>query len=157
MSFKLSRTLVDRLEMRKQRRSRFKQVVVDNLLQVKANLLLAVLCVLGLILTGLLALWPLKIVFDYVLLDKPLPSSLSFLGGLLQSGKILSLAVISLAIVVIALLRGLLSYAQLSITSRTGYQMVYSLRRELFAHLQRLSLSFHNRARCGELLTKVTG
>src|SRR5437899_7841898 len=35
--------------------------------------------------------------------------------------------------------------------------MVYSLRRELFGHLQRLSLSFHNRARCGELLTKVTG
>ena len=157
MSVKLSRTLIDRLEMRKQRRSRFKQVVVDNLLQVKASLLLAVLCALGFILTGLLALWPLKIVFDYVLLDKPLPSSLSFLGGLLQSGKILSLAVISLAIVVIALLRGLLSYAQLSITSRTGYQMVYSLRRELFAHLQRLSLSFHNRARCGELLTKVTG
>jgi ABC-type multidrug transport system fused ATPase/permease subunit len=38
-----------------------------------------------------------------------------------------------------------------------GYQMVYALRRELFGHLQRLSLSLHHRARCGELLTKVTG
>ncbi len=76
---------------------------------------------------------------------------------MLESGKTLSLIVISLAIVVIAVLRGLFSYFQLSITSRTGYQMVYSLRRELFVHLQRLSLSFHNRARCGELLTKVTG
>src|SRR2546428_4242686 len=34
--------------------------------------------------------------------------------------------------------------------------MVYSLRRQLFVHLQRLSLSFHNRARSGDLLIKVT-
>ena len=138
-------------------RSRFKRVVVNHLLQAKARLLLASLCLLGFILTGLLAPWPLKIIFDHVLLDKPLPSSLSFLRAMLESGKTLSLIVISLAIVVIAVLRGLFSYFQLSITSRTGYQMVYSLRRELFVHLQRLSLSFHNRARCGELLTKVTG
>src|SRR5206468_3288523 len=143
--------------MRGPKRSRFKQVVIDHLLQVKARLLLAVLYVFGFILTGLLAPWPLKIIFDHVLLDRPLPPSLSFLGGMLQSGKVYSLVVISLAIVVIALLRGLFSYAQLSITSRTGYQLVDSLRRELFVHLQRLSLSFHNRARCGELLTKVTG
>ena len=143
--------------MRGPKRSRFKQVVIDHLLQVKARLLLAVLCVFGFILTGLLAPWPLKIIFDHVLLDNPLPPALSFLGGMLQSGRVRSLVVISLAILVIALLRGFFSYAQLSIMSRTGYQMVYSLRRELFVHLQRLSLSFHNRARCGELLTKVTG
>lgn len=35
--------------------------------------------------------------------------------------------------------------------------MTYRLRRELFAHLQRLSLSFHYHARSGELLTKITG
>src|SRR5437660_8879613 len=56
-----------------------------------------------------------------------------------------------------SLLRGFFSYAQLSIMSRTGYQLVYSLRRELFVHLQRLSLSFHNQARSGDLLIKVTG
>src|SRR5262249_2425868 len=72
-------------------------------------------------------------------------------------GKISSLIVISLAILGIAVLRGTFSYAQLLITSRAGYEIVYSLRRELFVHLTRLSLSFHNRARCGELLTKVTG
>src|SRR5881628_1602574 len=41
-------------------------------------------------------------------------------------------------------LRGLFSYAQLLIVSRHGYQMVYALLRELFGHLQRLSLSLHN-------------
>jgi len=143
--------------MRKRRRSRFKQVVINQLLQVKASLFLAALCMLGFTVTGLLAPWPLKIIFDYVLLDQRLPPALSFLGGVLQHGKVPALALISLAIVLIALLKGLFSYAQLHITSRIGYQMVYSLRRQLFVHLQRLSLSFHNRARSGELLIKVTG
>src|SRR5213594_4791128 len=142
--------------MRQPRRSRFKQVVIDHLLQVKASLLLAALCMLGFTLTGLLAPWPLKIIFDYVLLDHRLPPSLSLLGGVLQHGKVPALALISLAIVLIALLKGLFSYAQLHITSRIGYQMGYSLRRQLFVHLQRLSLSFHNRARSGDLLVKVT-
>ena len=143
--------------MRKQRRSRFKQFVINHLLQVKASLLLAALCMLGFTLTGLLAPWPLKIIFDYVLLDERLPSSLSFLGDVLQRGRFPALALISLAIVLIALLKGVFSYAQLYITSRVGYQMVYALRRQLFVHLQRLSLSFHNRARFGELLSKLTG
>ncbi len=143
--------------MQTRRRARFKQVVLGQLLHVKVELFLAALCVLGFTLTGLLAPWPLKIIFDQILLDKPLPSSLSILDGVLQSGKVPALVLISLAIVLIALLRGLFSYAQLYITSRIGYQMVYGLRRELFGHLQRLSLSFHKRARSGELLTKVTG
>ena len=76
---------------------------------------------------------------------------------MLQSGKGLALLVLSLVIVLIAILKGVFSYSQLYITSRIGHQMVYALRRELFVHLQRLSLSFHNRARSGELLTKVRG
>src|SRR5256712_9216488 len=143
--------------MRQPRRSRFKQVVINHLLQVKASLLVAALCMLGFTLTGLLAPWPLKIIFDYVLLDHRLPPSLSLLGGVLQHGKVPALALISLAVVLIALLKGLFSYAQLHIPFRIGYQMVYSLRRQLFVHLQRLSLYFHNRARSGYLLIKVTG
>src|SRR5207249_8015684 len=52
---------------------------------------------------------------------------------------------------------GLFSYSQIFITSSIGYKMVYALRRQLFAHLQRLSLSFHNRARSGDLMTKIAG
>src|SRR5437762_8968821 len=92
--------------MRKQRRSRFKQFVINHLLQVKASLLVAALCMLGFTLTGLLAPWPLKIIFDYVLLDERLPSSLSFLGDVLQSGRFPALALISLAFVLFVLLKG---------------------------------------------------
>src|SRR5207247_8352607 len=59
--------------------------------------------------------------------------------------------------VLIALFGGLFSYSQIFITSSIGYRMVYALRRELFAHLQTLSLSFHNQSRSGDLLTKIAG
>ncbi len=65
--------------------------------------------------------------------------------------------IVSSSILLIAFLSGMFSYFQIFITSRIGFQLVYTLRRELFAHLQRLSLSFHNRARSGELLTRVAG
>lgn len=143
--------------VRKGSRTRFKQVVLTHLGRVKGSLFLTALCMAGSTLTALLAPWPLKIIFDNILSDKPLSPPLAFLGGLLQRGKVFSVVVISLTIVLITLLRGCLSYTQLYITSRIGYQMVYTLRRELFVHLQRLSLSFHNRTRSGELLTKITG
>src|SRR2546428_6938687 len=102
--------------MPQRRRSRFKQVVINHLLQVKASLLLAALCMLGFTLTGLLAPWPLKIIFDYVLLDHRLPPSLSFLGIGLQHGKVPALAPISLPIALMALLKGWFSYAHLHIS-----------------------------------------
>jgi ATP-binding cassette, subfamily B, bacterial len=141
--------------MRKGPRTRFAQLICSHLRQMKGRLLLAALCVLGFSLTGLLAPWPLKIIFDHVLLDKPLPAYLGFLGVMLHSGKITTLLVISSPIILIALLRGVFSYAQLYIASRIGYELVYTLRRELFVHLQQLSLSFHHRSRSGELFAKV--
>jgi ATP-binding cassette subfamily B protein/subfamily B ATP-binding cassette protein MsbA len=141
--------------MRQGSRTRFTQVVFSHLRQVKGRLSLAALCVLGFSLTGLLAPWPLKIIFDHVLLDKPLPAYLGFLGTMLPGGKVATLLVISSAIILIALLRGVFSYSQLSIAARIGYEMVYTLRRELFVHLQQLSLSFHHRSRSGELFAKV--
>jgi ATP-binding cassette, subfamily B, bacterial len=141
--------------MRKGPRTRFAQLICSHLRQMKGRLLLAALCVLGFSLTGLLAPWPLKIIFDHVLLDKPLPAYLGFLGVMLPSGKITTLLVISSPIILIALLRGVFSYAQLYIASRIGYELVYTLRRELFVHLQQLSLSFHHRSRSGELFAKV--
>ena len=140
----------------KQRKVDFQEIVRTYLWQVKRSIFLSVLCMVGLTLAELLSPWPLKIIFDYILLDKPLPPLLSWLAGMIQSGKSFSVVVISLSILLIAGLSGLFAYFQHHLISRIGYQLVYTLRRELFAHLQRLSLSYHNRARSGELLTKVT-
>ena len=143
--------------MRDKKFARFRQIVVSRLSQMKGELFFASVSTITLIAAELLEPWPFKIIFDHVLLDRPLPPALSFLQAFLERGKGFSVLSISLAIVGVALLQGAASYLQIFCTSRIGYEIVYWLRRELFAHLQRLSLAFHNRARSGELLTKVTG
>jgi ATP-binding cassette subfamily B protein len=137
------------------RPTRFRQIVGNDLRQMKWRLSLAALCTVGLTLVELLKPWPLKIIFDYILLETPLPPLVSFLDDMLQAGKGLPLVAVSLTIVLIAVLGGVCSYWQVSITSSIGNQMIYHLRRELFGHLQRLSLAFHARARSGELLTRI--
>jgi ATP-binding cassette subfamily B protein/subfamily B ATP-binding cassette protein MsbA len=142
--------------MKNQNNIRFQRIVRAHLTEVKWQIALAALCMLGFTLTELLSPWPLKIIFDHVLLGRELPRSLAWLRGLMAEGARTAVLVISLSIILLAGFRGLFSYFQLFITSRLGYQFVYRLRRELFAHLQRLSLSYHNRARSGELLTRIT-
>lgn len=141
--------------IQKKRASRFKQIILNHFRQVKGSIFFATFCMLGFTLAALLNPWPLKIIFDYILLEKPIPTFLSSLEAMLQKEKVLSLVIVSSAILLIAFFKGMFSYFQIFITSRIGFQLVYTLQRELFAHLQRLSLSFHNRARAGELLTKV--
>jgi ATP-binding cassette subfamily B protein len=138
-------------------RTRLRQILLTYLFEVKKSLVVAALCTFGLTLMGLLRPWPLKIIFDYILLNKPLPHYLLFLKGAFQGGKTLPLVIVSLGIILIALFNSIFSYSQLFITSRIGYKMAHTLRSELFSHLQRLSVSFHKRLRSGELLTKITG
>jgi ATP-binding cassette subfamily B protein len=142
--------------MRKGKRTRFRQIIITYLFEVKKSLFIAALCTLGLALTDLLRPWPLKIIFDYILLNKPLPHYLSFLKGTFQGGKTQSLVVVSLSVIVIALLKSFVAYSQMYITSRIGFKMAHTLRCELFSHLQRLSISLHKRLQSGELLTKIT-
>jgi ATP-binding cassette, subfamily B, bacterial len=126
--------------------------------QSKASLAVAVACMLGFTLTELLAPWPLKLLFDYILLNRELPASWSGTWlSLLATNKVQAAWWLALAIVSIAVLRAFFSYYQELLITRTGYQLVYHLRRELFAHLQQLSLSYHHRTRTGDLLMRVTG
>jgi ATP-binding cassette subfamily B protein len=142
--------------MMKQKSPNVREIVGAHLWEMRRSLATALLCIFGFTLTELLAPWPLKIIFDYVLLNKPLPPSLAGLGGLMAQGKPVAVMVVSLGIVLIAGGKSLSDYFQLYQTSRVGHQMVHILRRELFWHLQGLSLYFHNRTRSGELLNRVT-
>ena len=143
--------------MHHRKRKRFGQIFLTHLRQVKGRLILAALCTLGVTAAELLKPWPLKLILDHGILDKPLPHFLGFLHSMVEGSKVMLVVGASCAIVLIALFGGLFSYSQIFITSSIGYKMVYALRRELFAHLQRLSLSFHNHARSGDLMTKIAG
>ena len=136
---------------------RFRQIFVNHLRQVRWRLFVAAICTVGVAAMELLKPWPLKLILDHVILDKPLPRSWHFFHGIAAAGRTGLLVDSAVAIVLIALCGGVFSYFQIFITSSIGYKMVYALRRELFTHLQQLSLSFHNRSRSGDLMTKIAG
>src|SRR5262245_40865657 len=143
-------------QMSKQKSPNVREIVGAHLWEMRRSLLTALLCIIGFTLMELLAPWPLKIIFDYILLDKPLPPSLAWLSGLMAQGKTAAVVAISMSIVLFAAGKSLFDYFLLCQTSRVGYQLAHILRLELFSHLQGLSLYFHNRARSGELLNRVT-
>ncbi len=141
----------------KRQASRLRHVMFGHLGRMKWYLFLAMLGMLGVTLTELLSPWPLKIIFDNILLNNPLPTYLMFLNDWAQNDPKRLLLIVSGSVAAIALLSGTFAYLQTYLSSRIGYELVSTLRRELFAHLQRLPLSFHQSTRRGELMTKVTG
>jgi ATP-binding cassette, subfamily B, bacterial len=138
-------------------RADFRTLLHRFLRQVRGKILLALVCMLGYAAMELLSPWPLKLIFDHILLEKPLPQSLAGLNALIERSKTMATLTISSGILITALLSGVFAYFQQTLTAYIGHQLVYTLRSELFAHLQQLSLSYHNRTRTGELLAKVTG
>ena len=138
-------------------RWRLGRLFLPHMRQVRPRLLVAALCSLGVAGTELLKPWPLKLIIDHGITNHPLPPALHFLQAVRDHSRVAFLLETSGAIIVIALAAALFAYLQVFITSSVGYSMVYALRRELFAHLQRLSLSFHNRARSGDLMTRIAG
>jgi ATP-binding cassette subfamily B protein/subfamily B ATP-binding cassette protein MsbA len=131
-------------------------LVVAHLVRTKWSIALALLCLLGAILMELLAPWPLKLIFDYVLLGKTLPASLSVLSPLFQWGVLPAVATLAGAVFFMVVVGGAFSYGQVYLVTKSGYELAAALRKELFSHIQRLSLAFHSRSRAGELLMKVS-
>src|SRR5262249_50152423 len=60
------------------------------------------------------------------------------------------------ATLLIALGTGLLTYWYTRALGDVAQHLVFDLRRTLFAHMQRLSLRFHDRQRTGDLITRLT-
>ena len=148
--------MAENLIMARPNRTRMKQIVAGELSRAKWQLAAGLVCIGGATLMALVAPWPIKLIFDHILLGKPWPEALQPALTMLPGERFGSLLVLALSLVGIALLTGVFAYYQQFITSRIGYRLVYTLRGELFDHLQRLSLSFHNRARTGELMSKIT-
>src|SRR5437867_1095739 len=100
--------------------------------------------------------WPLKLILDHVVLKKPLPRTLVFLNPLFAIDSKLLLLLLSLSVLIIALLDAAFSYVHKLLSSTTGERIGAGIREQVFAHLQRLSLSFHETARTGNLVYLLT-
>jgi ATP-binding cassette subfamily B protein len=61
-----------------------------------------------------------------------------------------------LLIVVFAAVRGLFAFAQAYMGERVSQNVAFDLRNELFARIQRLSFSYHDRNQTGQLMVRAT-
>lgn len=123
----------------------------------RPRLLAAAACMIGTIVTGLAAPWPIQAVVDGVVLGRRDHGVLALLSAYLPDGPIGLLALSCAAVVVIATANGLLSYGQNLLTASVGHRLVADLRAAIFQRLQMLSLTFHGRSRTGDLVVRMTG
>jgi ATP-binding cassette subfamily B protein/subfamily B ATP-binding cassette protein MsbA len=120
-------------------------------------LIIALGAMAGEVVTGLLTPWPLKFLFDNVLFAHVGGKSRvrTSLGG----HEITVLLIICAAGLIIALIDSGVTYVDDRTTTVAAQRSVDELRRSLFAHLQRLSLSFHAsvETQLGDLLSRLNG
>ena len=108
-------------------------------------------------LMSLAAPWPLKLVLDNVLGSHRLPEWLSVIhGSFLGEGKNAILHFAALAVVAIAVLDGISSYIDSYFTTSVGQWIGHDLRRTVYDHLQRLSLSYYDTHDTGNLISTIT-
>src|SRR2546427_10167538 len=99
--------------------------------------------------------WPLKVVIDRVLSHRP--SRVPFLRAWLDTApfdRLEGLYGACAAMLLIAVTTGLLTYYITRSMGDLAHIFVFAIRRDLFAHLQRLSLRFHARQRTGYLIKR---
>ncbi len=66
-----------------------------------------------------------------------------------------TLLLLFLALLAVPFLNGILSVVQRQVNARVGEGVVFNLRTELFAHLQRMSFGFFTNTRVGELMSRL--
>ncbi len=99
---------------------------------------------------------PLKLLFDYVIGNQPIPGILQPIYRAI-GGTVFNLLVLTSGLVIsIAAIDGLVSYWGQSRVTNIGQRVVFDMRRDLYAHLQSLPLSFHEKKRTGDLVARLT-
>ena len=116
------------------------------------RLFLVFILMLASIALNVLKPWPLAIIVDSVLGDKPF----SFLSDKNPQGKYELLPLLALSIFLLHLGQGGLSAAQNFLSIKIGLRGLTRVRNEVFAKLQRLSLRFHQSAPVGDLIYRAS-
>ncbi|NJN87023.1 MAG: ABC transporter ATP-binding protein, partial [Leptolyngbyaceae cyanobacterium SL_7_1] len=106
----------------------------------------------------LLEPWPLKFIFDRVILSGFEVEGLeeSKLPWLAEVDPLLLLAGLVSSLVVIASLRGAMAYLSTVGMAIAATHIMTEIRGKLYSHIQHLSLSFHSQTKSGDLITRVT-
>ena len=107
---------------------------------------------------GLLQAWPMKILFDHVLGQAPMPETMSRLLSWLPwtSSPHGLLAWVVLAGLAIFAFNSIVDVILTIAWIRVGQRMVYDLAADLFGHIQRRSLLFHATNPVGDSISRIT-
>lgn len=121
-------------------------------------LILAAAAMVGEVATAVLSPWPLKYIVDSVLFTHNAAGSL-VLRTVLNGNAIRLLILLSALAMAISVFSAIFTYIDDRATDIAALRAVYDLRRGLFAHLQRLSMSFHQHrdTQVGDLLARLSG
>ena len=118
---------------------------------------LGLLAIAGESIADVLQPWPLKVVLDNVISKKPEHGWLTHVihRDIGTSATHILLAA-CVAVMVIALLDAVCTYGEKWVTTTVGQWVSHDLRRALYARVQRLSLSYHDQSKTGDLISRVT-
>jgi subfamily B ATP-binding cassette protein MsbA len=101
--------------------------------------------------------WPLKVVLDNVISHK---GEHGWLTGMIHRNigfdPVNILIAACVAVLAIALLDAVCTYGEKWVTTTVGQWVSHDLRRALYARVQRLSLSYHDQSKTGDLISRVT-
>jgi len=118
---------------------------------------LGLLAVIGEGAANLLEPWPLKIVLDDVFKTRQVHGWLNrLIYSTVGYDKIAILKFACIAVLAIAVLDAICSYAEKYLTTSVGQWVTHDLRRVLYSHIQRLSLAYHDHKQTGDLISRVT-
>jgi subfamily B ATP-binding cassette protein MsbA len=120
---------------------------------------LGLLAVIGETIADLLQPWTLKIVLDNVLKSHAPPQHgwlNHIVVAIAGNDPLAILRFAAIAALVIAVFGAACSYAEKYLTVSVGQRVMYDLRRTMYAHIQRLSLSYHDHKQTGDLISRVT-
>src|SRR5579862_7120914 len=121
------------------------------------QLFLGLLAVIGEGIANLLEPWPLKVVLDDVLRGRESHAGvMRWIHHFIGTDKLGMLKFACAAVLLIAILDAVCSYAEKYLTTSVGQWIAYDLRGTIYAHIQKLSLAFHDQKRTGDLISRVT-
>jgi len=136
----------------------FKRLTIRALLKPYwATLTLGFIAIVGESAANLLQPWPLKLVLDDVLRSRQSHAdAMRMIHRLVGTDKIAILEFACVAVLGIAVLDAACTFGEKYLTTSVAQWVSYDLRLAIYAHIQRLSLAFHDQKRTGDLITRVT-
>ena len=118
---------------------------------------LGLLAIAGESIADILQPWPLKVVLDNVIAHKAAHGWLTrLIHHSIGTNTMRILLAACVAVMVIALMDAVCTYGEKWVTTTVGQWVTHDLRRALYARVQRLSLSYHDQSKTGDLISRVT-